>query len=92
MRQWSSRCVSARRRSTLASPRIEVVEADHGLGVADVEGEEHGVRRYEVAVEGSNRSGSADVEADVEGGRRLGDLAGAQEVDPVARRRRPSRP
>ena len=27
--------------------RLELVEPDHGLGVADVEGEEHGVRRYE---------------------------------------------
>jgi hypothetical protein len=26
---------------------IEVVEAHHRLGVADVEGEEHGARRYE---------------------------------------------
>ena len=62
--------------------RLEVVEADHGLGVADVEGEEHGVRRYEGSGRGVEpEAASADVEADVEGGGRLGDLAGAEQVD-----------
>ncbi len=35
--------------------RLQVVEADRRLGVADVEGEEHGARRYGAGHEGSNQ-------------------------------------
>ena len=69
---------------------LEVVEPDHGLGVADVDGEEHGGRRYEGRPRGRTGSRSADVEADVEGGRRLGDLAGAETGRRRWRRRRPT--